>query len=93
VGSACESIHVESFKALAVIKSKLDAIRKKPARRLLQAQDKLLKAHFAQWGEEEEGKGRLVTLVAHADYSGPCGQGPGSRGRRRRDRGRGRRAR
>jgi hypothetical protein len=94
VGGARESIHVESFKALTVIESKLDATRKKLARRLLEEQDKLSKAHFAQkGGEEGEGKGCLVTLVAHADYSGPCGQGPGSHGRRRRGRGRGRRER
>jgi hypothetical protein len=73
VGGARESIHVESFKALTVIESKLDATRKKLARRLLEEQDKLSKAHFAQkGGEEGEGKGCLVTLVAHADYSGPC---------------------
>jgi hypothetical protein len=58
VGSARESIHVESFKALTVIESKLDATRKKLARRLLEEQDKLSKAHFAQkGGEEGEGQG------------------------------------
>ncbi len=62
-------VHVESFnkniKALGVLESKWDLIRQKLVRRLLEEQDKVLRAYFAQkggvrsqWGEGGQGKGR-----------------------------------
>ena len=57
VGRTCGSIHVESFnrnmKALGVLESKWDPIRKKLVRRLLEEQDKVLRSYFAQ----KEGRG------------------------------------
>ncbi len=54
VGGACGSIHVESFnrnmKALGVLESKWDPIRKKLVRRLLKGQDKVLRSYFAHKG-------------------------------------------
>ena len=54
VGGTCGSIHVESFnknmKALRVLESKWDPIRKKLVRRLLEEQDKVLRSYFAQKG-------------------------------------------
>ena len=54
VGGTCGSIHVESFnrnmKALGVLESKWDPIRKKLVRRLLEEQDNVLRSHFAQKG-------------------------------------------
>jgi hypothetical protein len=54
VGGTCGSIHVESFnrnmKALGVLESKWDPIRKKLGRRLLEEQDKVLLSYFAQKG-------------------------------------------
>jgi hypothetical protein len=54
VGGTCGSIHVESFnrnmKALGVLESKWDPIRKKLVRRLLEEQDKVLRSYFAQKG-------------------------------------------
>ena len=54
VGGTCESTHVESFnrnvKALGVLESKWDPIRKKLVRRLLEEQDNVLRSHFAQKG-------------------------------------------
>jgi hypothetical protein len=55
VGGTCVgSIHVESInrnmKALGVLESKWDPIRKKLVRRLLQEQDKVLRSYFAQKG-------------------------------------------
>jgi hypothetical protein len=54
VGGTCGSIHVESFnrhmKALCVLESKWDPIRKKLVRRLLEEQDKVLRSYFAQNG-------------------------------------------
>ena len=69
VGGTCGSVHVESFnknmKALGVLESKWDLIRQKLVRRLLEEQDKVLRAYFAQkggarsqTGEESQGKGR-----------------------------------
>ena len=69
VGWTCGSIHVESFnrnmKALGVLESKWDPIRKKLVRRLLEEQDKVLRSYFAQKGgarsqgrERVHGKGR-----------------------------------
>jgi hypothetical protein len=52
VGVTCGSMHVESFngnmKALGVLESKWDPIRKKLVRRLLEEQDKVLRSYFAQ---------------------------------------------
>jgi hypothetical protein len=54
IGGTCGSIHVESFnrnmKALGVLESKWDPIRKKLVRRLLEEQDKVLLSYFAQKG-------------------------------------------
>jgi hypothetical protein len=69
VGGTCVSVHVESFnknmKALEVLESKWDLIRQKLVRRLLEEQDKVLRAYFAQKGgarsqrgEGGQGKGR-----------------------------------
>jgi hypothetical protein len=69
VGGTCGSVHVESFnknmKALRVLESKWDLIRQKLVRRLLEEQDKVLRAYFAQKGgvrsqrgEGIQGKGR-----------------------------------
>jgi hypothetical protein len=69
VGGTCGSVHVESFnknmKALGVLESKWDLIRRKLVRRLLEEQDKVLRSYFAQKGgprsqrgEGVQGKGR-----------------------------------
>ena len=69
VGGTCGSVHVESFnkniKALGVLESKWDLIRQKLVSRLLEEQDKVLRAYFAQKGgarsqrgEGSQGKGR-----------------------------------
>ena len=69
VGGTCGSVHVESFnknmKALGVLESKWDLVRQKLVRRLLEEQDKVLRAYFAlkggarsQRGEGGQGKGR-----------------------------------
>ncbi len=54
VGGTCGSVHVESFnknmKALGVLESKWDLIRQKLVRRLLEEQDEVLLAYFAQKG-------------------------------------------
>ena len=54
VGGTCGSIHVESFnrnmKALGVLESKWDPIRKKLVRRLLEEQDKVLWSYSAHKG-------------------------------------------
>ncbi len=54
VGGTCGSIHVESFnrnmKALGVLESKWDPIRKKLVRRLLEEQDKVQRSYFTQKG-------------------------------------------
>ena len=63
VGGTCGSVHVESFnrkmKALGVLESKWDPIRKKLVRRLLEEQDKVLRSYFAQKGgaRSQGGKG------------------------------------
>jgi hypothetical protein len=52
VGGTCGSVHVESLnknmQALGVLESKRDLIRQKLVRRLLEEQDKVLRAYFAQ---------------------------------------------
>ncbi len=69
VGGTCGSVHVESFnknmKALGVLESKWDLIRQKLVRRLLEEQDKVLRAYFtqkggarSQRGEGSQGRGR-----------------------------------
>jgi hypothetical protein len=69
VGGTCGSVHVESvnknMKALGVLESQWDPIRKKLVRRLLEEQDKVLRSYFAQkggarnqGGEGTHGKGR-----------------------------------
>ena len=69
VGGTCGSVHVESFnknmKELEVLESKWDLIRQKLVRRLLEEQDKVLRAYFAQKGgalsqrgDGGQGKGR-----------------------------------
>jgi hypothetical protein len=69
VGGTCGSVHVESFnknmKALGVLESQWDPIRKKLVRRLLEEKDKVLRSYFAQksgarsqGGEGTHGKGR-----------------------------------
>ena len=54
VGGTSGSIHTDSFnsnmKALGVLESKWDSIRKKLVRRLLEEQDKVLRSSFAQKG-------------------------------------------
>jgi len=54
VGGTCGSVHVESFnsnmKALGVLESKWDLIRRKLVRCLLEEQDKVLRSYFAQRG-------------------------------------------
>ena len=54
----CGSVHVESFnsnmKALGVLESKWDLIRKNTVSRLLEEQDKVLRSYFAQGGRDEE---------------------------------------
>jgi len=55
VGGTCGSIHFESFnrnmKALGVLESKWDPIRKKLVRGLLEEQDNVLQSYLAQKGE------------------------------------------
>ena len=54
MGGTSGSIHTDSFnsnmKALGVLESKWDSIRKKLVRRLLEEQDKVLLSYFAQKG-------------------------------------------
>ncbi len=63
VGGTCGSVHVESFnknmKALGVLESKLDLIRQKLVRRLLEEQDKVLgpTSHRKVEREVKGGKG------------------------------------
>ena len=61
VGGTCGSVHVESFnknmKALGVLESKWDLIRQKLVRRLLEEQDKVLRAYFAQKGGARSQRG------------------------------------
>jgi hypothetical protein len=69
VGGTCGSVHVESFnknmQALGFLDCKWDLIRQKLLRRILEEQDKVLRAYFAQKGgarsqrgEGIQGKGR-----------------------------------
>jgi hypothetical protein len=64
VGGTCGSVHVESFnknmKALGVLESKMDPIRQKLVRRLLEEQDKVLRSYFAQKGGPRGQKGKTI---------------------------------
>jgi hypothetical protein len=44
--------------AFGVLESKWDPIRKKPVRRLLEEQDKVLRSYFAQKGDDSMGQRR-----------------------------------
>jgi hypothetical protein len=83
VGGTCGSIHVESFnrnmKALGVLESKWDPIRKKLVRRLLEEQDKVLRSFAQSGGTRSKGgtgaiaravnmsKGHVCVKMARAD--------------------------
>jgi hypothetical protein len=66
VGGTCGSVHVESFnenmKALGVLESKWDLIRQKLVRRLLEEQDKVLRAYFAQKGGARSQRGAGIQV-------------------------------
>jgi hypothetical protein len=72
VGGTCGSVHVESFnenmKALGVLERKWDLIRQKLVRRLLEEQDKVLRAYFAQKGgaRSQRGAGCLSLALLRA---------------------------
>jgi len=72
VGGTCGSVHVESFnknmKALGVLESKWDLIRQKLVRRLLEEQDKVLRAYFAQKGGARSHRGKGI----QGQGSGTC---------------------
>jgi hypothetical protein len=75
VGGTCGSIH-ESFnrnmKALGVLESKWDPIRKKLVRRLLEEQDKVLRSYFAQ-KKGRGARGRTGAIARAGDMSnGTC---------------------
>jgi hypothetical protein len=76
VGGTCGSIHVESFnrnmKALGVLESKWDPIRKKLVRRLLEEQDKMLRSYFAQKGGTRSKGGTGSIARAGNMSSGTC---------------------
>jgi hypothetical protein len=84
VGGTFGSIHVESFnrnmKALGVLESKWDHIRKKLVRRLLEDQDKVLRSYFAQKGgnrskgEDRSNGQRRGFLALHSiiEYKKTC---------------------
>ena len=66
VGGTCGSVHVhvESFnknmKALGVLESKWDLIRRKLVRRLIEEQDKVLRSYFAQKGRARSQRGEGI---------------------------------
>ena len=76
VGGACGSIHVESFnrnmKALGVLESKWDPIRKKLARHLLEEQDKVLRSCFAQKGRTWSRGGDRGNCRGREHVQGTC---------------------
>ena len=85
VGGTCGSIHVESFnrnmKALGVLASKWDPIRKKLVRRLLEEQDKVLRSYFAQkGGTRSKGEDRSKCKGREHVQNGTCMRGDGARG-------------
>ena len=79
VGGTCGSVHVESFnrnmKALGVLESKWDPIRKKLVRRLLEEQDKVLRAYgpisHRRVGREIRGVKGFMARVGNMS-SGTC---------------------
>jgi hypothetical protein len=83
VCGTCGSIHVESFnrnmKALVVLESTWDPIRKKLVRRLLEEQDKVLRSYFApQGGTRSKGTGAIAR--AGNMSNGTCMHEDGARG-------------
>jgi hypothetical protein len=76
VGGTCGSVHVESFnenmKALGVLESKWDLIRQKLVSRLLEEQDKVLRAYFAQKGGGEVKGGQGLRSRVGNMSSGTC---------------------
>jgi hypothetical protein len=83
VSGTCGSIHVESFnrnmKALGVLESKWDPIRKKLVRRLLEEQDKVLRSYFAQkGGTRSKGGDRGICLAGNIS-NGTCMREDGAR--------------
>ena len=70
------SVHVESFnknmKALGVLESKWDLIRQKLVRRLLEEQDKVLRAYFAQKGGARSQRGQGFRARVGNMSSGTC---------------------
>jgi hypothetical protein len=73
VGGTCGSIHIESFnrnmKALGVLESKWDPIRKKLVRRLLEEQDKVLRSYFAHEREGRGARGRTRAIARAGNMS------------------------
>jgi hypothetical protein len=84
VGGTCGSIHVESFnrnmKALGVLESKWDPIRKKLVRRLLEEQDKVLRSYFAQKGGTRSKGGDRDNCKSWEHVHGTCIREDGARG-------------
>jgi hypothetical protein len=76
VGRTCGSVHVESFnknmKALGVLESQWDPIRKKLVRRLLEEQDKVLRSYFAQKGGARSQGGEGIYGRVGNMSSGTC---------------------
>jgi hypothetical protein len=76
VGGTCGSIDVESFnrnkKALRVLESKWNPIRKKLVRRLLEEQDNVLRSYFAQKGGTRIKGGAGTTIRAGNMSNGTC---------------------
>ncbi len=76
VGGTCGSVHVESLnknmKALGVLESKWDLIRQKLVRRLLEEQDKVLRAYFAQKGGARSQRGEGIQGRVGNMSSGTC---------------------
>ncbi len=72
VGRTCGSVYVESFnknmKALGVLESKWDLIRRKLVRRLLEEQDKMLRSYFAQKGGARSQRGEGVQGREHVKW-------------------------
>ncbi len=68
VGGTCGSVHVESFNKN--MKALGDLIRQKLVRRLLEEQDKVLRAYFAQKGGARSQRGEGIQGREHV--SGTC---------------------
>ena len=83
VGGTCGSIHVESFnrnmKALGVLESKWDPIRKELMRRLLEEQDKVIRSYFAQKGGTRS-KGEDRSNCKGREHVWTCMREDGARG-------------